>query len=490
LGDTQTIEQSEICSDAQVESAATTLQRLGSRQRFIACVQACDFILSFLFGLVWFEIVAGEGAEYWYPAHVLIAILAAVTVICVFHCFRLYDFTVLIRGRTAAVRAFIAGVISFTPFLAPLLARQDIAFHPVNACYAIVVGFAGVGLARLAIARAATALRRTVVGNRIYIIAGSPTSAGVLRSMLARSPDNRIVGSWSLSANLPVEQALEGALSFLRTHPVDLVILSLPLAETDRLMEAARVLRSTPFTVLFALNPEGSDDFFLRSNSAGPDGLGNLAVIKLSERPLAGWLWVVKDVQDRALALLILTFISPVMLIIMVAIKLADPGPIFFRQKRFGYATEPFDILKFRTMRVAVQGADSEALKLTTRDDPRIFPLGRMLRKTSLDELPQLLNVLFGDMWIVGPRPHSPHARAGGEIYAKAVREYAARYRIKPGITGWAQVCGWRGPTETLEQLNGRVQHDLYYIENWSMLFDLKILFKTLTCAFTDENAF
>jgi lipopolysaccharide/colanic/teichoic acid biosynthesis glycosyltransferase len=215
-----------------------------------------------------------------------------------------------------------------------------------------------------------------------------------------------------------------------------------------------------------------------------------MVLVRLSDRPLTGWRWVIKDLQDRTLALLLLIFVAPVMIGVALAIKVSDPGPVFFRQKRRGYGSETFDIIKFRSMRIAGNPATANDLRLTVRNDPRVSPIGRFLRKTSLDELPQLLNVLKGDMWIVGPRPHSPLARAEGRIYAEVVQEYLARYRIKPGITGWAQVCGWRGPTDTVEQLTRRVEHDLYYIENWSALFDLKILCKTVTCLFGHDNAF
>jgi lipopolysaccharide/colanic/teichoic acid biosynthesis glycosyltransferase len=197
----------------------------------------------------------------------------------------------------------------------------------------------------------------------------------------------------------------------------------------------------------------------------------------------------VKDIQDWTIALLLLVIVAPLMLLIMGAIKLTDRGPVFFRQERLGYGGKPFDIIKFRSMRVPNE-QPNVGLKLATRGDPRLFPVGRFLRKTSMDELPQLLNVLKGEMWVVGPRPHSPLAEAGGKAYANAVKEYLARYRIKPGITGWAQVRGCRGPTQTVEQLSRRVEHDLYYIENWSVFFDAKILLRTLTCVFGHENAF
>jgi lipopolysaccharide/colanic/teichoic acid biosynthesis glycosyltransferase len=132
----------------------------------------------------------------------------------------------------------------------------------------------------------------------------------------------------------------------------------------------------------------------------------------------------------------------------------------------------------------------SEEMTLTVRNDPRVFPIGALLRRTSLDELPQLLNVISGDMWLVGPRPHSPLATAAGTRYADAVSRYFSRARVKPGITGWAQVNGWRGPTETLEQISRRVEHDIYYIDNWSLWLDVRILVATACRGFVHHNAF
>jgi lipopolysaccharide/colanic/teichoic acid biosynthesis glycosyltransferase len=163
---------------------------------------------------------------------------------------------------------------------------------------------------------------------------------------------------------------------------------------------------------------------------------------------------------------------------------------VLFRQMRRGYGGQEFEILKFRTMHAGPAEAAPEALRLTARDDPRIFRFGKFLRRTSLDELPQLFNVLLGDMWLIGPRPHPPFARAAGRLYADVVANYATRHWVKPGLTGWAQVNGWRGPTETAEQIEQRVAHDLHYIENWSPGLDLRILLRTATCGFVHENAF
>jgi polysaccharide biosynthesis protein PslA len=475
------------------------LRRFVSRWRFVACVQAFDFLGVFLIATLWCRMLALEPAPYFWLVCLLIPMLVAGTMHCVFASFGMYDFAILTRGREGLLRAFTAGLLSSGLFLAPLLLNPDAWPQAAAICALLTAGLLVVATARLAFAHIAAALTQLgMIARRIYIVAASKAAALSLKTMLERSREIDVVGIWDIGTaeqddSAPVEAALEGALDFLRANPADSVILKLPLSQPNRLLEAARVLRGQPRQVLLAPSLDDGNDVVmhpqLRRNPS-IDALANMVLIKISERPLYGWRWVAKDLQDRTLALALLLLAAPAMLLIMLAIKLSDRGPVFFRQQRRGYGGKMFDIIKFRTMRVTESRPDRSLLKLTTRNDPRIFPVGRILRKTSLDELPQLLNVLKGDMWIVGPRPHSPYAQAGGVFYARAVQEYAARYRIKPGITGWAQVCGWRGPTETLEQLRNRVEHDLYYIENWSVLFDIKILFRTLFCAFGHENAF
>jgi exopolysaccharide biosynthesis polyprenyl glycosylphosphotransferase len=426
---------------------------------------------------------------------------------CVFQSFRIYDFKVLLRGGEGTSRAIVAGSVAFAPFLAALIGQAETRSEAVDLAYdAMVAGLLCVSIVRPGVARLARALQAAgLVARKFYIIANGSAAAEQLKTRLEGSPENHVVGTWDISRHpdpdISIDQALEGAMAFLRDTPVDAVILKLPWSEPDRITSAVRVLRGLPRQVLLSLSFNEGENLALRpgprparpgvnSTTALRDGLADTIMITISDRPLSGWRWVMKDIQDRIIALLLLILVSPAMAAIMIGIKLSDPGPVFFCQKRRGFGGNTFDIIKFRTMRVAGSPSDGKTLQLTTRGDPRIFPFGQLLRKTSLDELPQLLNVLKGQMWIVGPRPHSPLAQAGGIVYADAVSEYSARYRIKPGITGWAQVCGWRGPTNTLEQLANRVEHDLYYIENWSSFFDVKILLMTLLCAFGQENAF
>ena len=209
----------------------------------------------------------------------------------------------------------------------------------------------------------------------------------------------------------------------------------------------------------------------------------------MADRPISDWNLVFKWLFDRVVAALALIILSPVMLATAIAIKLDSKGPVLFRQKRHGFNNELIEIYKFRSM--YTDRTDQGAAKLVTRDDPRVTKIGKFIRKSSIDELPQLFNVLKGQLSIVGPRPHALQAKAANVLYYEAVEGYFARHRVKPGITGWAQINGWRGETDTLDKIMQRVNHDLYYIEHWSLFLDLYILMMTPVSLFSrNENAY
>jgi exopolysaccharide biosynthesis polyprenyl glycosylphosphotransferase len=211
-------------------------------------------------------------------------------------------------------------------------------------------------------------------------------------------------------------------------------------------------------------------------------------VIDLFDRPLSDWDNLVKATFDKVIAALAIAALSPIMLLTALAIRLDSKGPVLFRQKRLGFNNELVEVYKFRSM--YVDQSDANAARLATKDDPRVTKVGRFIRKTSLDELPQLFNVLIGTLSLVGPRPHALQAKAANRLYHEVVDGYFARHKVKPGITGWAQINGWRGETDTAEKLEQRVAHDLYYIENWSLLLDAYILFKTPFALLKTENAY
>ena len=216
--------------------------------------------------------------------------------------------------------------------------------------------------------------------------------------------------------------------------------------------------------------------------------LGNINLTVVMPRALSDWEVVQKAVFDRAVALALLITALPFLLLIAVAIKIDSPGPVFFRQPRLGYNNVVFSVLKFRTMYHGM--ADLMADKQTSQGDVRVTRVGRVLRALSLDELSQLFNVFAGNMSMVGPRPHALNTSAGGFKLADAVAEYAERHRVKPGITGWAQVNGSRGELKTVDQLNRRVSYDLEYIQNWSLWLDVKIIILTIRREIFSAHAF
>jgi putative colanic acid biosynthesis UDP-glucose lipid carrier transferase len=264
-----------------------------------------------------------------------------------------------------------------------------------------------------------------------------------------------------------------------RKGEIELIYITLPLRAEPRINELLRRLGDTTASVHLATDFLSFDLLHARWGA-----IGDVPTVSIHETPfygVDGWL---KRLEDLVLGAFILLLISVPMLIIALAIKLTSPGPVFFRQRRYGLNGEVIDVLKFRSMTVT---EDDDKVKQATKGDARITPLGALLRRYSLDELPQFLNVLTGQMSIVGPRPH---AVIHNEEYRKQIQGYMLRHKVKPGITGWAQVNGWRGETDTLEKMEKRVEHDLDYIRNWSLLWDLQIIAMTVFGSGARKNAY
>jgi Undecaprenyl-phosphate glucose phosphotransferase len=226
----------------------------------------------------------------------------------------------------------------------------------------------------------------------------------------------------------------------------------------------------------------------LRFTSKAYSYLGEVPVFDIADRPISDWNLVFKWLFDKIVALIAIIVFSPVMIATAIAIKLESKGPVIFKQKRHGFNNELIEVYKFRSM--YTDRSDANASKLVTRNDPRVTRVGRIIRKTSIDELPQFFNVLKGELSVVGPRPHALEAKADSKLYYEAVDGYFARHKVKPGVTGWAQINGWRGETDTVDKIMQRVHHDLYYIENWSILLDLYILIMTPIRLLKSENAY
>jgi Undecaprenyl-phosphate glucose phosphotransferase len=283
--------------------------------------------------------------------------------------------------------------------------------------------------------------------------------------------------------DLPVFGTSDDLVAMIRDGLIDQVIVALPWSAELRIQQVVQKLALTPVRIRLA--PDLASFAFAHRPLVL---LGDVPVITLFERPISGTDAIVKRAEDLVLTLGILFFLWPVMLLVALAVKLDTPGPVFFRQPREGFNNKPFRVFKFRSM--THETCETDGIRQATRDDKRITRVGRVIRATSLDELPQLFNVVAGDMSLVGPRPHAPSTRAGGRLFNEVVQTYAARHKVKPGITGWAQVCGWRGETDTEDKLVKRLEHDLYYIENWSVPFDLYILVRTLFAVIFPRNAF
>jgi putative colanic acid biosynthesis UDP-glucose lipid carrier transferase len=266
--------------------------------------------------------------------------------------------------------------------------------------------------------------------------------------------------------------------AYAKANQIDVVYLSLPMASQARILALLEGLRDTTCSIYFV-----PDTFVTDLIQGRMDVVGGTPVVAVCETPFVGLSGMVKRASDFVLAPLILLAASPLMLAIALAVKLTSPGPVIFRQRRYGLDGGEIVVFKFRTMTTLDDGARVEQAR---REDPRFTPIGAFLRRTSLDELPQFFNVLQGSMSIVGPRPH---AVAHNETYRRLIKGYMLRHKVKPGITGWAQVNGLRGETETVDKMKARIEYDLEYLRNWSLRFDLFIIAKTAWIVLKGDNA-
>lgn len=293
--------------------------------------------------------------------------------------------------------------------------------------------------------------------------------------------DDRMTRIPNTIGDHPVIGTVDDLLLFVRKHRVDQIVIALSWSAESRLADILQRLQTVAADVTLC---PGAAAFELPNMGYGD--VGGVPMLTVLKPPLTGWNRIVKGIEDRVLAVTLLMALWPMLIAIGTAIKLTSPGPVLFSQRRYGFNNNEISVLKFRSMRWDPD-YDAEQSNQTQRNDPRITSIGAFLRQTSLDELPQLINVLLGDMSLVGPRPH---AVAHNEEYAQIIDKYLVRHKVKPGITGWAQVNGLRGETHTPELMRRRVQYDLDYIEHWSLLFDLKILALTVFTGLVHENAY
>lgn len=318
--------------------------------------------------------------------------------------------------------------------------------------------------------------QRSLQAQRVSIIVGTCDLARELAHNLTREHNETVIGlvhpndePAPADSLFPVVGNLAHLRDLIATHSIRCLYLALPLAAAEQIESLYIDLLDASVDVIWI--PDLNSLMLLNQSVSE---IGGLPAIHLNESPLTAYPTAAlsKAIMDRSLALLGILLLSPLLLGVAIAVKVTSPGPVLFKQQRHGWNGQVIKVWKFRSMRVH----DDREVKQATREDPRITPLGRFIRRTSIDELPQLFNVLQGRMSLVGPRPH---AVAHNDYYTGKIAAYMARHRIKPGITGLAQISGYRGETETLDKMEKRVEHDIAYINNWSLWLDIKILVKT-----------
>ncbi|MBN2191288.1 MAG: undecaprenyl-phosphate glucose phosphotransferase [Polyangiaceae bacterium] len=344
-------------------------------------------------------------------------------------------------------------------------------------------------LLRLILRRLLRELRLRGLNSRTVAIAGSTETGERLARTIVGDPTLglRIRGVYddrnrrrSIPEEVaPVAGTLDQLVEDARSSEIDIVYITLPLRAEHRITSLVTRLADTTATVYIVPEFYAYDLLHARWST-----VGDQPVVSIFDTPfsgLGGWL---KRLEDLVLGTMILMIVAMPMLLVAIAVKLDSKGPVFFRQRRYGLNGKPIYIWKFRSMTVCEDGADVPQAK---QGDARVTRLGAFLRRTSIDELPQFFNVIAGDMSIVGPRPH---AVAHNEIYRGKIKGYMLRHKVKPGITGWAQVNGWRGETDTMDKMERRVEHDLYYIHNWRLDWDLKIILLTVFGRAVRKNAY
>ena len=280
-------------------------------------------------------------------------------------------------------------------------------------------------------------------------------------------------------SQLPLLGAVSEVANYVREHNIQMIFISLPMVTQPRISKLLDDLHDTTASIYFL-----PDVYIFDMMQARFDNVGGVPVVAICESPLSGLDTVIKNFSDFVLASLILILISPIMMGIALIIKLTSPGPAIFRQHRYGLNGEKFIVYKFRSMKVCEDGSN---IAQAQKNDQRTTSVGAFLRRTSLDELPQFINVLQGRMSIVGPRPH---AVAHNEMYRKLIKGYMLRHKIKPGITGWAQVNGCRGETQELDKMKARIEFDLHYLQNWTIWLDLWIIMRTVWVVMRRDNAY
>jgi Undecaprenyl-phosphate glucose phosphotransferase len=483
-------------SQAALAVTNAKVQRAYSPVVIAGAVRVADFLLLSIIGIaLYFGYVARLSGFYWEYIAAIVGMSAA-AVIC-FQAADIYQVQVF-RGQLRQMTRMISSwALVFLLFIgASFFAKFGNEVSRLWLSAFFVVGIASLIAQRIFLRSLVRSWGRQGRLDRRTIIVGSDNSGEKLIEALRAQDDSDIdilgvfddrndARALEACAGSPKLGQVDDIVEFARRTRVDLVLFALPISAEARILEMLKKLWVLPVDIRLSAHTNK-----LRFRPRSYSYLGKVPTLDVFEAPITDWDLVMKRLFDHIVGIIVLLLAFPVMVLVAIAVKLDSPGPVLFRQKRFGFNNERIDVFKFRSL--YHDQADPLASRAVTKNDRRVTRVGRFIRKTSLDELPQLFNVVFeGNLSLVGPRPHAVHGKLQSQLFDEAVDGYFARHRVKPGITGWAQINGWRGEVDSEEKIQKRVEFDLYYIENWSVLFDLYILAKTpLALMLKNENAY
>ncbi|BCH02690.1 undecaprenyl-phosphate glucose phosphotransferase [Mesorhizobium sp. 131-2-5] len=453
-----------------------------------------EFGLLFLSGLcVYFYFVGFFNYLAWqYPVTIATASFLAVVLLDVTDCYQVVSLMRPIPnfGRILLVWAGAFALMALTAFATKM--SEDYSRLLFGTWF--VVGFVLLFGLRLVMSRLIRRWARDGRMERRAVIVGGGKAAEILIRSVEKQPYNdiRICGIFDdrsdkrsppIVAGYPKLGTISELIEFARIARIDMLIVSLPLTAETRVLQLLKKLWVLPVDIRLSAHSNA-----LQFRPRAYSFIGSVPMLDIFDKPINDWDSVAKRAFDIVFSLIGIIVFSPVMLATAIAIKLDSKGPVLFKQKRHGFNNEIIEVYKFRSM--YTDRSDPTAKQTVTKNDPRVTRVGRFIRKTSIDELPQFVNSLLGSLSLIGPRPHAIAAQSHNLLYNEVVDGYFARHKVKPGVTGWAQINGWRGEMDTNEKIRMRTEYDLYYIENWSLLFDLRILFLTPIRLLNTENAY
>lgn len=453
-------------------------------------LRLADFIVIILAGLSGYILRFGPGAHITPPDHVSIYFVALVTVGCIqmargYQSRKLFSLGTQMESLVSGVAATLFFILIYG-FLSATLRE----FSRLWLTMSFLIGFALLLTNRKIMVHALRKASQNGQMTESIVIVGANDRAEKIITSIQGMPYSNIavLGVFDDRFNRPMsELMLENLLGttgdmldYIRRHRVDRVVVALPWITSDRTSSLLTRLGTVPVRIDLVPN-----DMIWQYPNIDMERIGGVPVLTIANSRVERQIGMIKRAEDIVISSIALLLLWPLLLLVAIGVKLGSKGPAIFKQQRHGFNNQVFEVYKFRSMRL--QDDDTGVVKQATRGDSRITPLGKFLRRSSIDELPQLFNVLKGDMSIVGPRPH---AVQHNDEYGAIIDQYFARHNVKPGITGWAQVKGLRGETDTIEKMHKRVDADLYYIEHWSLLLDLKVIVMTAMTVMFQDTAY